>query len=213
MVRTRDVATGSIVALIALVSAVYASRLPAELAVHFDAAGEPNSYTSKEFFFASYLLLAVGVAVLFAVLPRIDPLGQNFEEFQKVYDATAVVTIGFMAYIFGLVLAYNLGFEFGMIQATAPATGVLYLLLALLVQRAEQNWFVGIRTPWTLSDERVWDRTHKHAAPLFAIAGILSFGAVLFPDYALFLMVGPITAVSLWTVVYSFAIYRRVDHG
>lgn len=213
MVRARDVITGSIVALVALLSAIYAPRLPGELAVHFDAAGEPDNFLSKEFFLAGYVLLAVGVAALFAGLPHIDPLGENFEEFQAVYDATAVVTVGFIAYIYGLVLAYNSGFEFGMIQATAPATGVFYLLLGLLVHRAEQNWFVGIQTPWTLSDERVWDRTHEHAAPLFAVAGILSFGAVLFPAYALFLLTGPITAVSLWSIVYSFVIYRRVDHG
>jgi uncharacterized membrane protein len=213
MVRTRDVATGSIVALIALASAVYTPRLPAEIAVNFDAAGEPNSYMSKEFFLAGNVLLAGLIAVTFAVLPRIDPLQENFAAFQRTYDGVAVATLCFLAYIDGLVVAYNLGFEFGLMQATAPATGVLYLLLALLLRRAEQNWFAGIRTPWTLSDERVWDRTHRHTAPLFVVAGILAFGGVVLPEYAFVLMIGPVTAVSLWAVVYSFVIYRHLDHA
>lgn len=212
-VRTRDVTTGSIVALIALASAVYAPRLPAEMAVNFDAAGEPNNYMSREVFLAGSVLLAGLIAVTFAVLPRIDPLGENVAAFQGIYDGFAVATLCFLAYVDGLVVAYNLGFEFGMVQAIAPAMGVLYLLLALLLWRAEQNWFVGIRTPWTLSDERVWDRTHRHTAPLFAVAGVLAFGGVVVPEYAFVLMVGPVTAVSLWAVLYSFVIYRRLDHA
>jgi len=213
MVRTRDLATGGIVALMALASALYAPRLPAEMAVNFDAAGEPNNYMSKEVFLAGSVVLAAGIAALLAVLPRVDPLGENFAEFQGVYDGFVVATLGFLAYIDGLVVAYNLGFEFDMLGATGPAVGVLYLLLALLTRRAEQNWFVGIRTPWTLSDERVWDRTHEHAAPLFALAGVLAFGTVVFPEYAIVLLVAPVTAVSLWAVVYSFVLYRRLDHA
>ena len=110
-------------------------------------------------------------------------------------------------------LAYNLGFEFGMLQATAPAIAGLYLLLALLLRRAEQNWFVGIRTPWTLSDERVWDRTHERTAPLFAVAALCALAAAVVPEYALVLLVGPVTAIALASTVYSFVLYRRLDHA
>jgi uncharacterized membrane protein len=211
MVRTRDLATGGIVAALALLSAVYASELPAELAVHFDSAGEPNNYMQAETFLAGNVLLAGGLAVLFAVLPRIDPLGENFDEFQTAYDGFAVVTVAFVGYIHGLVIAYNLGYEFGMIQATVPAVAALYLLLGPLMWRAEQNWFVGVRTPWTLSDERVWNRTHRRTAPLFVVAGILTLGGLFVPEYAALLMSVPILVVSLGAVLYSFVIYQRVD--
>ena len=213
MVHSRDLATGGIVALIALTGAFYAPRLPEEVAIHFDAAGEPDNFASKRVFLVGNVALSAGIAALFAVLPRIDPLGENFAGFQGVYDGFAVGTLAFLAYIYGLVVAYNLGFEFDMLRATAPAIAGLYLLLAVLLQRAEQNWFVGIRTPWTLSDERVWDRTHEHAAPLFALAGVLAFGAVVFPEYALVLLVGPVTAIALAATVYSFILYRRLDHA
>ena len=213
MVRTRDLAMGGIVALIALASAVSAPRLPAELAIHFDAAGEPDNYAGKAVVLAGSVLFAAGFAALFAVLPRIDPLGENFAEFQTAYDGFAVGTLAFLAYIHGLVLAYNLGFEFGMLQATAPAIAGLYLLLALLLRRAEQNWFVGIRTPWTLSDERVWDRTHERTAPLFAVAALCALAAAVVPEYALVLLVGPVTAIALASTVYSFVLYRRLNHA
>jgi len=213
MVRTRDLVSGVIVALMALASAFYAPELPGEMAIHFDAAGEPDNYMQKEVVLAGSVGFAAGIAALFAVLPRIDPLGENFAEFQTAYDGFAVVTIAFLAYIHGLVLAYNLGVEFGMLQATIPATAVLYLLLAVLLWRAEQNWFVGIRTPWTLSDERVWNRTHRHTAPLFAIAGLLALGGVLFPEYATLLLTVPVLVVALWSTLYSFLLYQRLDRA
>jgi uncharacterized membrane protein len=213
MVRTRDLATGGIVTLIAAAGVVYAPRLPEELAVHFDTAGEPNSYMAKDVFLVGSVLFAAGFAALFAVLPRVDPLGENFAEFQDVYDGFVVVLLALLAYIYGLVLAYNLGFEFGMLEATAPAMAVLYVLLGLLLWRAEQNWFVGVRTPWTLSDERVWDQTHRHTAPLFVVAGVVALGAVSFSDYAMVLLVGPVTLIALWSVLYSFILYRGLDHA
>jgi len=211
MVRTRDLATGGIVAVLAIASAVYASRLPSELAVQFDSAGEPNSFVQAELFLAGDVLLAAGVAVLFAVLPRVDPLGENVAEFQTAYDGFAVATVAFVGYIHGLVIAYNLGYEFGMLEATVPATAALYLLLGPLLYRAEQNWFVGIRTPWTLSNERVWRQTHRHTAPLFALAGVLALGGVVVPEYAVVLLTVPPTVVAVGSILYSFVLYRRFE--
>jgi len=98
-------------------------------------------------------------------------------------------------------------------RATVPATAALYLLLAVLLWRAERNWFVGIRTPWTLSDERVWNRTHRHVAPLFALAAVLAIGGLLFPDYAIPLLTVPVLVVSLWSMLYSFLLFRRLDRA
>jgi len=139
MIRTRDLATGGIVAVLAIASAVYASQLPSELAVQFDSAGEPNSFVQAELFLTGNVLLVAGVAVLFAVLPRVDPLGENVTEFQTAYDGFAVATVAFVGYIHGLVIAYNLGYEFGMLEATVPATAALYLLLGPLLYRAEKT--------------------------------------------------------------------------
>jgi uncharacterized membrane protein len=212
MVRTRDLATSGIVVLIALASAFYAPRLPEAMAINFNAAGEPNNFVQKELALIGSVLLAGGLAVLFALLPRVDPLGENFDEFQTAYDGFAVATLGFLTYIDGLVLAYNLGFEFGMMEAIAPAVGALYLLLALLLRRAEQNWFVGIRTPWTLSDERVWDRTHRHTAPLFVVAAVLALGAAVFPEFATVFLGVPVVVIAIGSTLYSFVLYRRFDH-
>lgn len=209
MVRTRDMATGGIVAALALLGIVSLPELPAEMAVHFDSSGQPDNYVQAETFLAGSVLFAAGLAALFAVLPRLDPLGENIAEFQTVYDGFVVATLGFVGYVYGLILAYNLGVEFDMIQATVPAVAALYLLLAVLMRRVEQNWFVGIRTPWTLSDEQVWDRTHDRAGPLFKLAGALALGGAVLPQYAMVFLVGPVSLVAISTTAYSYILYRR----
>ncbi len=211
MVRARDLANGGIVFVLALLSALSLPELPAEMAINFDAGGEPNNFAQAETFLAGSLLLGAGLAALFAVVPRIDPLGENISKFQTAYDAVAVATLLFHAYIHGMVLASNLGFEFDVIQATTPAVAGLYLFLAVLLWRVEQNWFVGIRTPWTLSDERVWNKTHRHTAPLFALAAVVSLGGLLFPEYGVFFLSVPVVLVAIGSAVYSFVLYERLN--
>lgn len=98
-----------------------------------------------------------------------------------------------------------------MVQVTTPAVAGLYLLLAVLLWRAEQNWFIGIRTPWTLNDERVWDRTHRRTAPLFVVAAVISLGAVFFPQYGIFFLTAPVIVVAFGSMLYSFVLYERLD--
>jgi uncharacterized membrane protein len=211
MVSRRDIAGGGIVLLAAVASVLAAPDLPAEMAVHFDAAGEPDRYTDRSLGLAAMPLLAAGFVVLFAAIPRIDPLGENIEEFRTAYDAMAVGTVAFLAYVHGMILAQNLGVTFDVAVALAPPMAALYYAVGLLLERAERNWFVGLRTPWTLSDEAVWDRTHERVAPLFKLAGLVALGPVVLPEFAMALLVAPALAASLAGVVYSYLCYRRLN--
>lgn len=211
MLSRRDFAGGTIVLLTAVASVLVAPDLPSEMAIHFDAGGSPDGYADRSLALAFGPLIGLGLVVLFAALPRIDPLGENVAEFQTAYDALAVATVGLIAYVHGLVIAYNLDVGLDPTVAIAPAIAVIYYLVGVLLDRAEQNWFVGLRTPWTLSDERVWDRTHDRVAPLFKLAGVAALGALILPSLAVYWLVAPALAASLAGAVYSFVCYRRLD--
>jgi len=60
-------------------------------------------------------------------------------------------------------------------QMMVPALGILFYYCGILIENAKRNWFIGIRTPWTLSNEKVWERTHKIGGKLFKIAGLIAF--------------------------------------
>ncbi len=185
-------------------------QLPAEMATHWNAAGEIDGRTPKLLALGLFPVLMAALLGLFAVVPRIDPLGENVEQFRAQYDTFVVLVLAFLAYLQAVVVAANAGYEFELIQALAPAVGALYYYVGVLSAHAERNWFVGIRTPWTISSDEVWKRTHDRAAPLFKFAGVVAALGALVPAYAELLVVAPVLAVSLYAAVFSYAEYRRV---
>lgn len=208
--RRRVVGFG-IVALGVLASLAAYPSLPDQVAIHFDAAGEPDDYLARPFAVALLPALGLGLVALFEVVPRIDPLGENFESFQRYYDLAAAVTVAVVVYVHGAVLLWNLGYQFRIEQVIAPVLAVVGVAFGYVVENAEQNWFVGIRTPWTLSDEAVWKRTHERCGVLFKIAGPVALLAVPFPDYFPYLAVAPLALAALVPTVYSYVLYRRIS--
>jgi uncharacterized membrane protein len=202
-----------IVLLAAVASALAAPSLPEQLVTNWDASGTANGSMPRTAALVGGPALALGIVVLFEAIPRIDPLGGNIAKFSGIYDALAVITTAFVAYIHALVLAWNLGYEFEIIQAMSPAIAVLFVAVGFLLERAERNWFVGIRTPWTLSSEEVWRHTHDRTAPLFKAAGVVALGGLVFPEYFVYLVTGPAVAISVFATLYSYIDYRRVGNG
>ncbi len=147
----RDLVGSAIILLTVVVSAFVYPDLPEQMAIHFGSSGEPDSFVAKPIAVALLPVLAVGMVALFKVLPRLDPLGENFEAFQAYYDLVAVVVVGVLAYVQGLVLAWNLGYDVPITRAIVPMLAVVYYVVGVVIENARQNWFVGIRTPWTLS--------------------------------------------------------------
>jgi uncharacterized membrane protein len=207
----RTLAGLGIVAVTALASLFVYPDLPAEMAIHFDAAGQPDDYLAKPLAVALLPALALALLGLFAVVPRIDPLGENFAEFERYYDLAVVLTVAILAYVHALVLGYNLGYQFEMGQVLAPMLAVVGIAFGYVVENAKQNWFVGIRTPWTLSSEEVWNRTNERGGVLFKIAGLVALLAVPFPEYFELLAIVPLVLAALLPTVYSYVLYRRVE--
>jgi len=191
-------------------SALAYPEMPARMATHWNAAGEADGQMPRLLALAALPALSAGLLALFALVPRIDPLGENVAAFREQYDAFVVSVVGLLTYVHLLVLAWNAGFRFEMIQALAPVLGGVLYYAGVLMEHAEQNWFVGIRTPWTLSDEEVWRRTHDRAGPLFELAGLAAALGALVPSAAIFLIAVPAVAVGAYATAYSYVVHRRV---
>lgn len=200
----------ALVALSAVVSIVAYPEMPAEMATHWNASGEVDGQMSKLVALALFPGLSALLFVAFAALPRIDPLGENVAQFREQYDTFVVLLLAFLAYLHLLVVAANAGYDFQMVQVLAPAIGVLYYYVGVLSEHAERNWFVGIRTPWTISSDEVWKHTHQRVAPLFKLAAVVAVLAALVPTYAELLLAAPVAAIALYATVYSYVEYRRV---
>jgi uncharacterized membrane protein len=114
-----------------------------------------------------------------------------------------------MAYINGLTIAWNLGYTFSFNFALSPAFGLLFFGLGHLIEKSEPNWFIGIRTPWTLSNPKVWTVVHQKAGIGYKIAGIIACGGMIFQSIAIWLILAPVTLVSVYVVVLSYFEYKN----
>jgi uncharacterized membrane protein len=147
--------------------------------------------------------------LLFMIIPRIDPRKSNIEKFRKYYDNFVLLIIVFLFYIYLLTIFWNMGFRFNMITLLSPAFAILFYYSGVLIENAKMNWFIGIRTPWTLSSEKVWDKTHKIGGKLFKIAGIIAIAGMLFPSYAIFFILVPMLSAAIYSVVFSYIEYQK----
>jgi uncharacterized membrane protein len=212
-VSKRTVASLALVAAMVAAGVLLSERLPEQLATHWNAEGAVDDTLPRAVALALFPALGLFLAGLFAVIPRIDPLGENIASFRRAYDLVAVTSVALLAYVQGLVLWWNLGNEFPVTAAVAPAVAAVYVVTGHVAKRAERNWFVGFRTPWTLSDDRVWERTHSRGGRLLKIAGGIAAAGVVFPEYAIALLVAPVLLVAVYTTVYSYREYRRLNRS
>jgi len=184
--------------------------LPDRIATHWNAQGVADGYSVR--FWGVFLMpmIMAALAALFLLIPILDPLRKNIESFRRYYNLFWVGVTGFMFYMFLLTLAYNGGYSFDFSRALIPGFAVLFWFVAILVQHAKRSWFVGIRTPWTMSDDIVWEKTHALGATLFKAAAILSLVGLFVGGAAsiLFLLV-PALGASLIATVYSYLEYRK----
>lgn len=191
-------------------SLVAAPRLPERVPSHWNAAGEVNGYSSRNT--ALYLMPALmfGLGVMILYIPQIDPLRANVEKFRTTYNWVVVGFAVYMLYIHALTLLAGVGVKFNMTAVMLPAMGGLFFGLGFLLDRARRNWFIGIRTPWTLSSDHVWEKTHRLGGLLFKIAGLLVVvGAFLPGETSFWVMFGLIMTASFAPVVYSYVVFRR----
>ena len=184
-------------------------QMPDQMASHWGIAGEVNGYMPK--FWGLFLMPIISVAMLllFIVVPMIDPMRRNIDKFRGSFDMFVIFIMAFLFYIYVITLLWNTGMRFNFIQPLAPAFGVLFFVCGMLIENAKRNWSIGIRTPWTMSDERVWSKTHKLGGKLFKATGVISFLGLLFPAYAIFFILVPVIIIAVFTVAYSYFEYSK----
>ena len=208
-VRKSETITLGLALLSFLIAVYYYPQMPARMASHWNARGEVDGYLSR--FWGLFLIpiILVGLALLFMAIPRIDPLRENIEKFRRYYDGFVIFFMVFMMFVYLQVVMWNLGVKISPNAFLPIAVGVMFIGIGVLCENTKRNWFVGIRTPWTLSSERVWDKTHKLGGRLFKIAGVIAIVGIFFQRYVVFFILIPALMVAVYTVVYSYFEYRK----
>ena len=192
-----------------ILSIYFYPQVPEQMATHWNSQGEVDGYMSKLWGLFFMPLMITGLVIMFLVIPRIDPRKENIAKFRKHYDGFIVLLILFMVAVHLQTLLWNTGIKISPNAVLPPGIGLLFYYIGILTENAERNWFIGIRTPWTLSSERVWKRTNRLGGKLFRIAGIATIFGAFFPELAIYFILVPVIFVAGFTVVYSYVEYQK----
>lgn len=186
-------------------------QMPERMASHWGMEGQVDGYLSK--FWGVFLLpiIFLVMAILFIIIPRIDPLKNNIQQFRKYFDGFIVLIFLFFLYIYGLTLYWNLGNMFNMIAFMISAIAVLFYYCGILINNSKRNWSIGIKTPWTMSNDIVWDKTHKIGSKLFKISAIICLLGLIWPFSAMWFVLVPILASTLFVFVYSYLEFKKLS--
>jgi uncharacterized membrane protein len=202
---------GLVFAAAALAVSIWAyPRLPATVPTHWNLRGEVDGYSSRLMAVAlmpGVILIMTGI---FLVLPRIDPRGANYAKFLDTYWLLMNGLLAFMVALHVVFLAKGLGAAVNITRVVTIGGGLMFVLLGNYLGRVQSNWFLGIRTPWTLSSETVWRKTHRTAAWLFVTGGIVVvIVGLLRPVGYLPLLAVMAAIVAGIPIVQSYVLWRR----
>jgi uncharacterized membrane protein len=199
-----------IVAAALIASALVYPRLPETMPTHWDMSGRPDGWSDRAWgawFLPIFLVVMWG---LVQILPRIDPRGSNYAKFGGAFEAIIVSVMLFMLGLHFVVLGASLGYPVQMQRIMPIGICVLLIVIGNLLPRARPNWFVGIRTPWTLSSDRVWEKTHRFGGRVFVAGGILiTMAGFLWVEWAHAVLFTVIILCGSAALIYSYVEWKR----
>ncbi|KXO06054.1 SdpI family protein [Bacillus tropicus] len=184
-------------------------NLPDTMAVHWGMEGV-NGYASK--FNAMLLLLGIMIFtyVLLTITPKIDPKKKNYDKFSKGYMIINYSVVVLLFLVNMLVIGVGIGYDIPMNSTPLILVGLLFIVIGNYLPQCKPNYFVGIKTPWTLSNEEVWRKTHRFSGKVFVVLGIIMILSVFVPaTWKSFVMVGIIIGAVGLTMGYSYVAYKK----
>lgn len=194
----------------AIYSMIVGPRLPETVPTHWNIHGEPDQYGSKAT--AQWLmpLIILGFAGLTWLLPKISPKNFEVDRFGGTYHFLMTAVGGLFLVLHVAILPASETGAFDMQRVFPVAFGLFFALLGNVLGKVQRNFWIGIRTPWTLADERVWDQTHRAASKLWFFGGIgmAILGLLSVPSAITFTL---LMVIALWPLIHSFLIWRKLQ--
>ena len=192
------------------VAAILYPSLPEQIPTHWNAQGEVDGYMKKPGGVIIMPAMAVFTLVIMKLIPVISPKGFRIDKFSDVFGVLQVTLVGFMSIVAILVLMEARGLDVRINEMIIAGTGLLFVIIGNYLGRVRKNFFIGIRTPWTLASDEVWNRTHRIGGRLFILSGVIIWiGAIL--RLPLTWTVGVAVGLVLIPVVYSYFLYRKIE--
>ena len=201
-----------IIAVSLFASFLFYDLMPSVMTVHWDAYGNPDGFAAKERGAFFVPIMSAVLFVIFAIVPKFDRHLSESVQIQRRYNQFITIFLLFLAYVNVAVLSWNLApLLFNLAQALVVGFAFLFYFMGLIVEDVGRNYTFGIRVPPTLSDERVWNRTHKFAGTMFKASAVVSILSLLVPAHSFVIALGSIIFSMGACVVYAYVEHYNLN--
>lgn len=185
-------------------------QFPDQMPTHWNIAGEVDAYMPKGTATILFPAITLGLTLLFPLLSMIDPRKEKYALFRRPWLILQTVIVLFFAYIYFVSLYLALNSHISITPFIFVGIGILFIVIGNYLGKVRQNYFVGIKTPWTLDNEEVWNKTHRVGGWAFMIAGLMILINGFVQWQLVPVMVAAIIVAAVVPIVYSYILYRKV---
>lgn len=201
--------TWVVVALSYLIAFAVLPYLPEIVAIHWNMFGEPDGFVGRLPGAFSFPVITTLVAVLLTFLPRFDTMRETLNLSRDIYAIAVFSTVSLTFVLETIVLLSSAGMDLPIAILAPMLIGLFFIVTGGLMPYIGRNTIMGFRFPWTLSDERVWKKTHEHGGQVFVAAGVLVVLLTPFAGiWAIPLMLGIMITAGLYIAVYSYHVAK-----
>ncbi len=194
-----------------LITMIMYPLVPDQVVSHWNAAGQPDGYMAKFWGLMLIPVIMTALVALFAVIPRIDPLRKSYETFRNYYEGFVLLLVFFLLAVQLMIILWNSGYQVSPNLLLPVLVGILFIYTGFLLHHVEQNWYVGIRTPWTLSSRTSGKKPMNLAGNYSRFRVLSALRGCYFTDLAIWFILVPVLTTALVTVVYSYFAYTREE--
>ncbi|NUM25397.1 MAG: SdpI family protein [Candidatus Buchananbacteria bacterium] len=198
--------------LLAVISVYFYNNFPNQVPTHWNYRGEVDGYSGKAFGAFGIPVIIVVMYVMFLLFPLLDPKKDRYQQFKKTYHVFKTMIIVVMGLIYFYSGLAALGYPVS-INIAVPATiGLLFIVMGNYMSKIKSNWFIGIRTPWTLSNEEVWNKTHRVGGKIFIALGAFMIIGIFLPDKIYWQgFIVSLLASVVGMMGYSYWIFKKIN--
>lgn len=193
-----------------IASFFFYAKFPETVATHWNIAGEADGFSGRAFGAFFFPGMILGMYLLFNFLPLLDPKKERYEQFAGVYLKFRDIMVFFLTLIYFITGLVNIGYDINVGIWVSISIGLLFIIMGNYLGKIKRNWFVGVKTPWTLSSEEVWNKTHRFSGKLFMVAGLIMMITGIVPTvFRLPLFIANIVMLVFGSFVYSYIAFLQ----
>ena len=189
---------------------LYMAPCITKVPMRWNSQGQVDGYGSKAFASLFFPLLTIAMYLLMLFLPKADPLKENYQYFEKQYYFIRLMLVLMFAGIFFFTFLAAMGYKLNIMYFMVPFLSIFFIVMGIFMPKIKRNYFVGIKTPWTLQSDEVWIKTHKFAGKTMVVGGILAFLTIFLGDLAFGFFLAIVLTSALLPVLYSYLLYRKL---